>query len=251
MNYRNFSSEIWKTIYETTEKVLQQNKGQKVLAAFDADGTLWDTDHGENFFQYQIDHRLVDLPQDPWRYYREYKQANNDPRPAFLWLAQVCQGRSLAQIQKWAEESFLQQDQNLIFGEQKKLIQYFLSQGIEVAIVTASVAWAVEPGARWLGVPIQNVIGVRTTVENGIVTDIANGPVTYREGKVAGLKQAFPNAHCFFAAGNTTGDLELLAHASDLRLAVTATIPGNRVHESELELQKYAYNHGWMRHSFV
>lgn len=251
MKYKSYSPQLWERIRSSTQSSIQEFGAQKLIAAFDADGTLWDTDFGENFFQFQIDRKLVEMPANPWQYYWDLKGESGDPRPGFLWLAQICQGHSLAEVKKWADESFASQGSDVIFQEQQKVIRYFLDAGITVAIVTASVAWAIEPGARKLGVPTQNVIGVRTEVRNGIVTDIQQGPVTYREGKVAGLKQYFPNHHCFFASGNTTGDLELLTYSKGIRLAVTATVPGNRVHESEMELQRHAHQHGWEQHSFI
>ena len=43
------------------------DSGAHPIAAFDADGTLWDMDMGEHFFQHQISKKLLpDLPADPW-----------------------------------------------------------------------------------------------------------------------------------------------------------------------------------------
>ena len=61
----------------------------RAIAAFDADGTLWDTDLGEGLFQYQIDHKLVALPEDPWGHYNWMKANVGNPQ-AYLWLAQIC-----------------------------------------------------------------------------------------------------------------------------------------------------------------
>lgn len=89
---------------------------------------------------------------------------------------------------------------------------------MEVYVVTASIKWAVEPGALFLGIPADNVIGVNTKVHNGVITDQIDGVVTWHEGKVDGLLKK-TNKAPFFAAGNTIGDLALLELATHIRLA--------------------------------
>ena len=47
MNYKPFKSEIWDNIHSAIAQIkIQQAAGQKIYAAFDADGTLRDTDLG-------------------------------------------------------------------------------------------------------------------------------------------------------------------------------------------------------------
>ena len=52
MNYQPFPEHYWTQIQKNIDTL--KSSGQKQIAAFDADGTLWDADLGENFFQYQI-----------------------------------------------------------------------------------------------------------------------------------------------------------------------------------------------------
>ena len=62
MNYQPYPENYWTQIEKNIAEL--KNSQKKLVAAFDADGTLWDADLGENFFQYQIDHKLVELPPD-------------------------------------------------------------------------------------------------------------------------------------------------------------------------------------------
>src|SRR3989344_8816134 len=101
MKYKAYSKEIWDRIHIALDYALA--KDSEPVAVFDADGTLWDTDLGEGFFQHQIDHKLVSLPQDPWTHYEELKK--KDPAEAYLWLAQINQGQKLETVQKWAEHA--------------------------------------------------------------------------------------------------------------------------------------------------
>ncbi len=250
MNYKPFSDAFW----ASTEKTLAGLKNQSALplvATFDADGTLWDTDLGENFFHYQIDHKLVDLPAQAWNHYLELKKKNNDPREAYLWLAQINQGQTLKQVRDWSQAAFDEIQPVPLFSEQKKLIDLFLQNQVQVYIVTASVSWAVESGARALGLSSENVIGIQTLVQNEVITNQPILPITYRQGKADALLQKTNGIQPFFASGNTLGDAELLQAATHIRLAVSAASRDDKLFQSENELMKLAEKNNWFSHRFI
>jgi HAD superfamily phosphoserine phosphatase-like hydrolase len=247
MKYKDFSDEQWKQIQTALDEVLKEDSNP--VAAFDADGTLWDIDLGETFFHFQIDHKLVSLPPSPWEYYESTKSKN--PETAYLWLAQICEHQKLEVIRQWAEEAINEHPPLPIFNPQKKLIELFLSKGVQIFIVTASVKWAVEPGARRLGLPIKNVLGVETSVENGIVTNQQNGVITYRQGKVEALMQATKGKKPFFCSGNTMGDYQLLLAATHLSMAVSAASRDDKLFKTECELQENAKKLNWLYHHFI
>lgn len=250
MNYKAFPNEYWTTITQTIEK-LKATTQQPLVAAFDADGTLWDTDLGENFFQYQIDQKQVPLPADPFQYYLDKKKIDGDPRPAYVWLAQINAGKSLEQVRQWADEAFKTVLPSPIFSEQKKLIELLLRHQVQIYIVTASIKWAVEPGARALGLTNDHVIGIETEVVDGLITTKEKLPITYRQGKTDALLKRTNGVKPFLASGNTTGDLELLQGATDIRLAVSAASRDDRIFKSEKELQDIAVQNNWLHHRFV
>lgn len=249
-----WSKEIWSQLEQSLEETLKETpRGQKPVAAFDADGTLWDTDLGEAFFRYQIAHAgLKDLPPDPWKHYAEWK-VSGDPRPAYLWLAQISKGCSLKQVRTWAQESVDKNSPLPIFLDQKKWISILLENNVEVFVVTASVKWAVEPGAALLGIDQAHVLGVETAVENGIVSDRAAGYMTYKEGKPESLLKVTQGQKPFFCSGNSTGDTALLKAASKTALALGAARPdshGEDLYTSELGLREEARKHNWLIHEF-
>lgn len=248
MKYKNWSDEIWKRLTTALDEELRTNP--RPIAAFDADGTLWDTDLGESFFKYQIaNSKLPGLPTDPWRHYRDWKESG-DPRPAYLWLAQINAGQKIAQVKSWARESVAQSSPLPVFHEQKKWIEHMLSRGVEVYVVTASIKWAVEPGAARLGLPEDRVIGIRTRVMDGIVGSEQEGPISYREGKVEALLHATGGRLPFFSSGNTMGDFALLGAATRLAMAVGAAPEGHELWKTEDELRSHAAEKGWLAHRF-
>lgn len=248
MKYKNFPQEFWDLLPKALEQELKSNR--RPVAAFDADGTLWNTDLGESFFKWQIQNcQLPNMPYDPWKYYRDWKNSG-DPRPAYLWLAQINQGQTLEQVQAWAEEAVKSHEPLPIFEEQKKLIGWLQDHDVEVYIVTASVKWAVEPGAKRLGLEYSQVLGIETEVEKGVVSDRQHGVITYREGKLEALVQATGGRKPFLSSGNTMGDFALLSGATQMRLAVGAAPEGHELFETEEKLRFEARTKGWMVHRF-
>ena len=116
--------------------------------------------------------------------------------------------------------------------------------------MTASVRWAVEPGALRLGLRHEDVIGVETAVRNGTVTDRAAGHMTYREGKFEALLLKTQGQRPFLSSGNTMGDFQLLQSATKVALAVGAAPEGHELFATEEKLRSEAKAHGWLSHRF-
>lgn len=248
MKYKSYPETFWKKLNETLVE-LKKNP-TPLMAVFDADGTLWDTDLGENLFHYTIDNRLVELPPNPWEYYLELKKKNSDPRDAYLWLAQIYKGQTLEQVRKWADSALKSLQPFPVFDDQKKLIALLKNHQVTIKIITASISWAVEPGARYLGLQNSDVIGIETRIHNGILTDEKAGVITYRAGKVEGYKAKYP-VQPFLAVGNSEGDLELLEYSSHLRLAVSAANREDGQYKTEYQLQEIAKSKNWHFHRFI
>lgn len=225
-----------------------ENLPRPWVAAFDADGTLWQTDMGEAFFQYQIDHcRLPTLPDDPWLQYEEIKK--KDHRQAYLWLAQINRGQNFSQVQKWAKDCVRRLAPIPFFEAQARLVRYLNNLDFEVYVVTASVQWSVVPAAALLGIPASRVLGIQTCIEDGVVTDQALGEITWREGKARALSAA-TEQRPVFCSGNTSGDEALLRMAAPNVLAVCSRSSVGELADAEAQLQAVAQEAGWLVHQF-
>ena len=223
MKFKDYSHDVWSKIDEAITQAKKSDPSP--VAAFDADGTLWNTDLGEMFFKYKISQKLVPLPTDPWEHYHQLKKKNNDPREAYVWLAQIMNGVPIKTVREWAKAGVQKNAPIPVFPEQKKLIQKLIQAGVQVYIVTASIKWAVEPGSHLVGLNDDNVIGITTEIVDGKVTAKSNGIITYRQGKADAILQATNGKRPFLASGNSIGDYELLASATHLRLCVSGTSP--------------------------
>lgn len=219
--------------------------------ALDADGTLWSGDAGENFFAYQIKTKQMRLPERPFEHYQNLKKQG--PAMAYLWLAQICAGLKLSEVEQAAYEAFTAANQSgeiQPFKSVYKLIEQAFKLNIDVFVVTASVGWAVEPGAVALGIPKQNVLGVRTQIKDGVITTKQDGPITWRAGKVEALYLRNDGVRPLFACGNSDGDIDLLKFSSGLSLAVNMQTENEKLNRAEAELAKLAIDHGWLTHKY-
>ncbi|MGE4133949.1 MAG: HAD family hydrolase [Bdellovibrionales bacterium] len=221
----------------------------RAVAAFDADGTLWDTDLGEMLFDYQVKRRLVPLPEDPWHHYNYLKESVSHP-VAYLWLAQINKGIALSQVREWAEAAVREFDPLPIFDEQLRVFEKLRALEVEIYIVTASITWAVEPGARRLGLRDDQVIGIETEVVDGKVTEKQKGVITYREGKAQAILARTGGLAPYFSAGNTEGDKWLLESASALRLVMSAAPPGTENFPTESVMLNLAREREWFWHRY-
>lgn len=248
MKPKNFPSTLMDAIDQALDQELKVQPHP--IAAFDADGTLWNTDLGEGFFQYEIREKLLPgLPTDPWGHYRKWK-GSGDPRPAYLWLAQIHKGLPLATVRAWAAQHVKSLSPMPIFEEQKQLIAHLIKRGVRVYVVTASIKWSVEPGAALLGIPQDQVLGVQTQVIDQTIGDLQKDFITYREGKIQQLLLQTAGVAPFLCSGNSTGDLNLLESATRIKLAVRSAPKGHELFDVESKLHDFAIQNGWHTHFF-
>ncbi len=221
----------------------------RAIAAFDADGTLWDTDLGEQFFQYKIDNKLVPLPENAFEHYEWLKKNKGNP-VAYLWLAQVCEGVPLTKVREWAEAAVAKTPPP-IYEEQKIILKKLKELEVEIFVVTASIKWAVEPGALRLGLTHDQVMGIETETVDGVVTAKQKGLITYREGKATALLERTGGVAPYFASGNTEGDKWLLECATDLRFVISSGPPGGTNYDTEHVMLALAKERGWYSHRYL
>lgn len=250
--FKDFSENLWTTIFNQVQSAIQAPAPH--YAVFDADGTLWDNDAGNSFFNYEIENKLIPLPQDPWRHVYALKEI--DTLRAFLWLAQIHKGVPIQKVRTWAKEALQKSGPIVFFPAIKKLISYLQKNNVEIFVVTASVQWAVEPCVELLGIPPKNVVGVKTKIENGIITDIQDGFVTYQENKLKALLERTHGKKPLLACGNTMGDFWLLDSATHVKLAVRTEsdelhFKDQNIKKQEEHLYQEACERGWLTHNFL
>ncbi|CAM9194595.1 unnamed protein product, partial [Hapterophycus canaliculatus] len=208
------------------------------LAAFDADGTLWDGDAAETFMDWMKASNL-------WKHHGDFVGrynsllAKGNKNEAYGLAAQLFEGMDLSDISKLCDESFEENMRKLVVPEMKELVQDLRARGWRVVIVTASPTWIVEPGARLFGLGPEDILGIEVETSQGKATSTLRYPLPVREGKVEALKRSFNDTVPTFAVGNSLDDSAMLDYARGLALMSNP---------NSVEVVSLAREKGWSIH---
>ena len=184
--------------------------GQGRAVAFDADGTLWRGDVGEELMRYLAaeDH----LPRYRGRrgVYAEYeRRVKEDPADAYAFAVEVMEDLAERELEALCAEFFRRRFEGRVFPYARLLLSALDQAGYALWVVSASPLWPVVVGAVSLGVPARNVIGVECLRSGGRLTRDVLRPVPCGEGKVAWLEKN--GVRPVLAVGNGDLDLPMLA----------------------------------------
>lgn len=171
---------------------------------FDADGTLWRGDVGEDFLRWAIHQRFIDAKYETYEALLSQSHAR-----AYGWAVEVMAGLREDEVLEHTRRFFKERFSGRIFPFVRPLLAKLSAH--PVWICSASPWWVVVPGAEALGVPLSQVIGVRCDVVDGRLTGTVHQPVPCGEGKVTWLQRASLTPG--LAVGNGDLDLDMLTFA--------------------------------------
>ncbi len=192
-----------------------RRRGGRQVATFDADGTLWADDVGEDFFRWLIaEGRLPGVSPGEDRYAAYEAQLEVDTAGAYASVATSMAGLEEATLKGWCRDFFEARYAEKIFAPQAALVRSLEAAGVEVWVVTASPRWIVQAGMAWFELPPERVVGIDVAVIGGRLTDRVVGPVTYRAGKVAAIDLRIRQRPAL-ASGNTMSDFDMLVAAGE------------------------------------
>ncbi len=185
--------------------------GEGRAVCFDADGTLWRGDVGEDLLRFLVaEDRLPAHPGERDLYARYDRLHEARPIEAYAFAVEAMAGLDEQRLKQWCEKFFADRFLGRLFGFARPLLAAFTAAGYQPWIVSASPRWIVEAGAIALGVT--QWIAVDCELEAGALTGRVKRPLPAGEGKVALLQQA--GVKPVFAAGNGELDLPMLEFAS-------------------------------------
>src|SRR6185295_12834260 len=135
------------------------------VVTFDADGTLWRGDVGEELLRELVAQDRLPRHRGRRDLYEEYEaKVAADPATGYAFAAEVLEGWEEAALVAYCRDFFQRQMATQIFPFTGPLVRALAGVGYEVWIVSASPVWPVLPGAAWLDVPPARVIGVQLEV---------------------------------------------------------------------------------------
>ncbi len=210
------------------DTVTREHAGQAVV--FDADGTLWRGDVGEDFLRYAIHQNLFEASYERYEALLAVSHAR-----AYAYCVEVMRGLPQAELEQHCSSFFTARFEGRIFSFVRPLLARLSEAGCPVWICSASPRWIVVPGALALGIPQKQVIGVTCEVREGKLTGEVEQPVPVGPGKVSWLERS--KLTPALAVGNGDFDLDMLEFA---RHALVISPP-----DSKNQLVLGALARGW------
>ncbi|MCB1173657.1 MAG: haloacid dehalogenase-like hydrolase [Leptospiraceae bacterium] len=217
-------------------------EGRKV-AIFDGDGTtMGQAPHylaDECLFEYAAGH-----PDRKPAVIKQMQQYSNVSLPYVQLRVKYLAGMSLTDVRNLGQSCFDRLYAPKVFKPMQSLTANLKRNGFEVWIVTASPEALYQQFlSRAYDIPITNIIGVRSVIRDGIVTDEILQPVPQDHGKKEAI-ESFIQARPQLAGGNSRGDKEMIEFSSDLKLIIN---PDTHIgHDQKESIADYARRNGWL-----
>jgi len=220
----------------------QFEQGRKI-AVFDGDGTvLGQTPHylaDECMYLYAKEHP----DQKPEIIAKMIKQSNVSI-PYVQNRVLFMSGKPLQFYRDLGEACYAQYYSNKIFEPMRDLINLLKDYNFEIWIVTASPEGMYQQFlSKELGIPITHIIGVKSIIRDGIITDEIVKPVPQDHGKKEAI-ETFIQDVPLLVAGNSRGDKEMIEHSRGLRMIVN---PDEHIApDQEESIADYAKKNDWL-----
>ena len=216
---------------------------QNPMAAFDADGTLWPSDIGKDFFKYQVQQKLLNHS-DPQQEFNNIKDKTSKKK-ALEWLALGQAGCRLTDIRQQVAD-FLKKHPINPFSFQQHLIEWLIKYKVSVFVVSSSLKWVLDEAIPMgYSIKCQNIIGVETKTVHGKITNQLVQPTPIQEDKPLAFHRCAGDSPPIFSSGNTLSDQALLERASHIRLVIASAVHGRRNYDSEQALLTIAKQKKW------
>ncbi|MFA6435112.1 MAG: haloacid dehalogenase-like hydrolase [Elusimicrobiales bacterium] len=220
----------------------RNEKGRKV-AVFDGDGTVIG----------QVPHYLADEclygyakkhPERKPELIDEMRGQSNVSLPYVQNRVRYFAGESAQFLRGLGKECFAAAYSKKIFQPMRRLIDLLKENGFEIWVVSASPeAMYQQFLSEAFKIPVTNIIGVRSVIRQGIITDEIIPPVPQDKGKKEAV-ETFIQETPLLAAGNSRGDREMIEFSRGLRIMVN---PDEHIEAGEKEsVADYAKRNDWL-----
>jgi phosphoserine phosphatase len=183
------------------------------LAVFDCDGTLWDGDAGEGFFDWELKRGIFsdETVRALRRRYADYKAGNVGEDLMCGEMVSMHRGMQAANLSRLASEYFEENISGRIFPEMRELVRLLHHDGCQIWAVSSTNEWVIGAGMKYFDIPPSRILAAAVGIEDGLVTDrlvrVPSG-----EGKACAIREivgCVPDA----AFGNSRWDVAMLTMA--------------------------------------
>jgi len=227
------------------EKFLQEtgNESGRKIAVFDGDGTvLGQTPHylaDEAMYHYALEH-----PDQNPEIFQEMIKQSNVSLPYVQNRVKYIAGLSLQEYRDLGEKYFNKYYSNKIYEPMRSLISTLKQNGFEIWIITASPEGMYQQFlSKALEITITHIVGIKSTIKDGIITDEIIKPVPQDHGKKWAI-ESFVQDVPLLVAGNSRGDKEMIEFSKGLKMIVN---PDEHIAPDQTEsISDYAKKNDWL-----
>ena len=209
--------------------------------AFDADGTLWSGDVGDDVFRFAVSHdrlredaRAEVERQAVTRGFPVFANVNRTAEHLFdMYVAgryperDICElmtwcyaGHSLAEMRELALEALeAAKHAQRLHEELRPVLEFARSRGARTVVISASPRATVEQAARSWGFAAADIAASTPHVVGGVIHSAMAGAIPYAAGKVAAGRALLGAARWVASFGDNVFDVEMMQEA-EMAIAV-------------------------------
>jgi phosphatidylglycerophosphatase C len=233
--------------------------------AFDADGTLWSGDVGDDVFRFAVGHgrlreaaRAAIEQQARMRGFQCFTDLNATAKQLFdAYLAGSYPEREMCELMTWcfaghtltemadlaAEALAAAQHAQRLNEELRPILDYARSEGLRTIVISASPRVTVEVASEAWGFSAADIAASTPRVVAGVIAPAMASALPYAAGKCVAGRALLGTSHWLAAFGDNVFDLEMLLEA-EVGVAVRpkpalrarlAEIPGVRVLDANFQ----------------
>ena len=220
-----------------------RNESGRKIAVFDGDGTvLGQTPHylaDECMYQWAEQH-----PEENPQVLDSLKAQSNVSLPYVQNRIHLIAGMSLQDYRDLGEACFNTYYQQKIFLPMRDMIEILKGENFEIWIVTASPEGMYQQFlSEAFQIPITHIIGVKSVIRNGIITDEIVHPVPQDHGKKEAI-ETFVQDVPLLVAGNSRGDKEMIEYSRGIKMIIN---PDEHIAPDQTEsIADYAKRNQWL-----
>ncbi len=154
-------------------------------------------------------------------------------------------GMSTEDVEEIGKNMFYEKYEGKFYPEMKQLLANLEDYGFEIWVVTASPEILYQEFvSENTGIPLNRILGVKSVIHDGKVTQTLVQPVPQDEGKAKAI-QTFIKAKPLFVAGNSRGDLEMMNESIGLKMIVNPDDSKKMKNEKEPGLNGHTLKQYW------
>ena len=223
--------------------VAVQNETGRKIAVFDGDGTvLGQTPH---YLADECMYQWAEKNPDTRPEIRDaLKSQSNVSLPYVQNRVHLVAGMGLQEYRDLGEACFEANYKDKIYEPMRELIEVLKHESFEIWIVTASPEGMYQQFlSKAFQIPITHIIGVKSVIRNGCITDEIIQPVPQDHGKREAI-ETFVQDVPLLVAGNSRGDKEMIEFSRGLKIIIN---PDEHIAPDQTEsIADYARRNEWL-----